>query len=223
MTQSKERSTQANQSEEPIWKQLQARRGAGVKLIFLTLTNLERPVGQADGVLDYAREEFVSISLRQPLPSGLTDSTRFTAEILLPVGIVYFQSPPPKGETPSGTQLRLRVPDRLERVQRRRLARAMLSSDVLVQGGANAGLALGLDFSGGGISFASDLPLRFGDHVLVSFGTKTGERFDKLPGEIVRISPDTTPPTFALRFIGLTDQQESDLMKSVFKVQMKRS
>lgn len=214
----------SERTETPPWAQLAERKGALVNLLFLYPGTPDRPVQEMPGRILYARSNAVCISLDTTMPMGLNRKTRFAVEVLIDGAMLLFQSQPVEGEPFGGGIMVLTPPKRMAKVQRRKFARAPVRVAVhIFSGETKLGTATSVDLSAGGMRFSTSLPLTYGQRLRLSLQAPDGERFENLPGQVIRIEFDTKPPNYAVRFDELPDYTESSLIQVVFKVQMMRN
>lgn len=201
-------------------------RGMAVHLLFLALASPRHPVTQVSGRIDEVHINGVLLSLDAPLPR-LEPHIRFGVEVFRPSGMVQFQAGSATPVEEGSDSLLLRMPEKVEIVQRRRFARAPFSGDVtyqLVQDGKplpSSGTGIAVDLSAGGIKMITPTPLRQEQEILISFQTPDRRTHRGIAARVVRAQPQAGQYVVACRFEALGEAQEAALVQAIFRMQVR--
>jgi c-di-GMP-binding flagellar brake protein YcgR len=206
----------ASQGPQSTYDVLLSLRG---RPVLLTL-----PEGQVAGKLEDVQPTGLSIGLNsplEPLPAG----TVVTIEVVSGPGVVHFQSE--LQVAPSGVTAQVPVPKQVESVQRRQFSRVPVDLQIAFavpgMGGAPvSGFGQTIDLSAGGVSFVTTSLLVAGQGLFLTFKTPDEQQYRALPGVVLRALPDGRGRwRVAVRFDGLTQQLENNLVQTVFWLQVK--
>lgn len=219
---------QAERAATSTYDLLVSMRGAAMTLLFLDLRDPERPVAQIPGFLETVSSSGMVFGLAAPLPR-LESQTRFGVELMAGPGILRFQSAALHPVRDGAVRVELPLPRQVESVQRRKFSRVSLSIPVAFastpeQEGEKApqgGIGHSIDLSGGGIRLVTPVALRYGQRLFVSFHTPDGAAFRGLPARVVRTQSEGDRQTVGLQFVDLPEEQEGQLVQTVFRLQLK--
>lgn len=203
-------------------------RGVGVTLLFLDLSDPERPVTQVVGLLADVRPSSLTIDLAAPLPT-LEPRARFGVEVMAGPGMLRFQTTAARPVNDGDTKADLHLPRQVESIQRRQFTRVPLSTPIAFAPASEAttplsaagGVGQTLDLSAGGLRLVTPAPLRFGDQLFVSFDTPDGRSYRGLRAKVVRTQTDGDRSTVALRFTSLDPETEDSLVRTIFRLQLR--
>lgn len=202
--------------------------GTAISLLFLDLTEPSKPVSQVPGFLERATTAHVALGLAAPLPA-LDPRTRFGVEVLSGPGILRFQSTAAKPVEQGATRVELELPRQVESVQRRKFSRAPMSVPVAFAPAHSdsqeqpppSGIGQGMDLGAGGLRMVTQVPLKWGQYLFVSFNPPDGSVFRGLQSKVVRVQTDGLRCHVGLQFIDLNAQQEAQLVQTVFRLQVR--
>jgi hypothetical protein len=203
-------------------------RGVAVTLLFLDLTDPNHPVAQIPGFVEAIGSTSLTLGLAAPLPR-LESRTRFGVEVMAGPGILRFQSSAFSPAEERATRLELTLPRQIESIQRRKFSRAPVSmavafanaSDSPAQGGASGGVGHSLDLSGGGMRMTTPTPLVPRQRLYLSFNTPDDASYRGLSAKVIRSQSNGSHQIAALQFVGLEAATESQLVRTVFRLQVK--
>jgi hypothetical protein len=204
-------------------------RGVAVTLLFLDLTNPERPVTQLSGFIEDVRTTSLALGLTAPLPR-VSPKIRYGVEVMVGPGIQRFQTVAYRPATEGDIRIELALPRQIESVQRRKFSRAPFSTAVAFSpdparetapAPTQSGVGQATDLSAGGLRLVTTTPLKYGDQLFVSFHTPDGLAYRGLPSRVVRVASDGLRYTVGLHFADLDEPTENSLAQSVFKLQLR--
>lgn len=219
---------QASGSAHSAYDLLLGLRGVAVTLLFLDVSNPERPVVQMPGFIEDVRTASLTLGLAAPMPK-VQPRARFGVEVMSGPGIQRFQSTAYRQIMEGDSRIELTLPRQVESIQRRKFSRAALNTAVAfspdpgqamsqpVQGGVGQTI----DLSAGGIRFVTTTPMRFGEEVYLSFHTPDSAAYRGLTARVVRVQTDGIRYTVAVQFTHLDEEAENSLAQSVFKLQLR--
>jgi c-di-GMP-binding flagellar brake protein YcgR len=191
--------------------------------VFLTL-----PEGQLQliGTLEDVQPTGLTVGLTAPLPA-LPSGTPLWVEVVSGPGVVRFQTEAPAPVALPHVLLHLPIPRQVESVQRRQFSRVPVDIQVafatgMLGGTPVSGFGQTLDLSAGGMAFLTTTPLTKGQPVFLTFKTPDDLQYRALSAIILRASPDARGRyRVAVRFDGLPQQTENNLVQTVFWLQVK--
>jgi hypothetical protein len=202
-------------------------RGVAVTLLFLDLTDPERPVSELPGFVETLTPACITLTLTGALPR-LHHRTRFGVEIMAGPGILRFQAVPYVPPEAGAQRVQLTLPRQIESVQRRKFSRVAMTTAVAFtvaqdQPGAvhQSGIGQSADLSAGGMRFTTPTPVHYGQSLMLSFNTPDGVSYRNLPGRVVRAQPGGGRHNAVVTFYGLDEHDEDQLVHTVFKLQLK--
>lgn len=203
-------------------------RGQAVTLLFLDSQDPEKPVHQVPGFVEGISSASITLGLAAPLPR-LGQRTRFGVELRAGSGILRFQTLAAHEVAEGETHVELELPRQIESVQRRKFSRAPVQMPVAFspaldksnESGPAGGIGHSVDLSGGGLRMYTSAEVRPGDLLFVSFNTPDGASFRGLAAKVSRVQADGARNVVALTFVGMTGQVESQLVQTVFRLQLK--
>lgn len=204
-------------------------RGVTATLLFLDLTNADKPVREVTGFVENVTTTTVTLGLAAPL-GALGRRTRFGVEVMAGPGILRFQSVPHSAPEPGASRVHLQLPAKIESVQRRKFSRIALNTGVAFSYATcgldpaenqQGGLGQTADFSAGGLRFTTSTPLHYGQVLLVSFNTPDGATYRSIAGRVTRVHSEGGLYTVGLQFLEMDDAQADHMVQTVFRLQIK--
>jgi len=203
-------------------------RSVAATVLFLDLSAPEHPVAEIPGFVEQVTTTNVTLGLAAPLPK-LDSRTRFGVEIMAGPGILRFQTTAYRAPEGGATRLQLVLPRQIESVQRRKFSRVPFTAAVSfapVDGQPDGetcpgGVGTAVDLSAGGMRITTQLPMRYGQTVALSFHTPDGTEYRALPGKVARVQSVNHQYTVAFRFMDLGEAVENQLVQSVFRMQLR--
>lgn len=206
---------------------LMGMRGLAVNFMFLNLAEPDTPVCEIAGFLEAVDGGSVAVGLAAPMPRVL-EGTRFGVEVQTGQGIVRFHTEATQLPPPGGQQVSLKLPRQVESVQRRKFSRATVNAPIVFarstlhpsSAPAVSGSGHTLDISAGGLRFVTTTPMIHNQYIFVTFNTPDGVAYRGLEGRIVRVISGDGRHTIALQFTHLAHETESDLVQTVFRLQL---
>ena len=203
-------------------------RNAAVTLLFLDLSDPQRPVNEVPGFVEEVATAHLTLGLAAPLPS-LPPNMRFGVEVMAGPGILRFQSMAYQQPELGTTRLLILLPRQIESVQRRKFTRTPFSGPIayspaleqLSQATTPSGIGHAVDLGPGGIRFLTHTPVNHGQTLYLSFNTPDGATYRGLPGKVVRIQQAEERISVAVRFSAVDAALEEQLVQSIFRLQLR--
>jgi hypothetical protein len=203
-------------------------RGVAVTLLFLDISDPNRPVTELSGFVEMVNTSSLTLGLSGPLPR-LDPRTRFGVEVMSGPGILRFQTTAQQPPESGSTRLSLTLPRQIESIQRRKFSRVTLNTAVAFSAAQEntdpsvqpGGLGQTLDLSAGGIRFTTQVPLRYGQTVFVSFNTPDGAIYRGLQARVARVQNEGLRYIVAVRFNEQDESLTDQLVQSVFRLQIR--
>jgi hypothetical protein len=202
-------------------------RSVAVTVLFLDLTNPDRPVSEVPGFVETVTTSCIIVGLTSPLPT-LSERTRFGVEVMAGSGILRFQSLPHTPPEEGAQRVHLTLPRQIESVQRRKFSRVALTTAVAFSAmpdgpGAQqqSGIGQSCDLSAGGLRFTTPAPVGYGQVLSLGFNTPDGMSYRNVQGKVVRVQPGGSRQNVAVTFQNLSAEEEDQLVHTVFKLQLK--
>lgn len=208
---------------------LMGMKGMAVTFLFLDLTTPDEPVAEMAGIVEEVTASQLTVTLAAPLP-GLLPDTRFGVQFLTGNGVLRFHSTAAVPPETGASVVHLRLPRRIESIQRRQFSRAKLSAQVVfapapatqpdgrIPPGGNG---LTVDLSAGGLQFITNAALSPGHRIYLSFGLPNGIMHRGLEAKVLRVTGDGPRSVVSVKFVNLTESDEAELVQSVFRLQLR--
>lgn len=202
-------------------------RGMAVALLFPEVADLPP---QLPGFVEEVSPGAITLGLAAPLPT-LEQGHPFMVEVLAGPGVLRFQTSAAAPVGAGETRLFAALPRQIETVQRRMHSRAALCaqvlfssagprSDPLPAAGAQ-GVGQTLDLSATGLRMTTSAPLRVGQLLYISLNTPDGTAYRGIGARVARAHQDEGRCTAALAFTGISAEIENDLVRTVYRLQMR--
>ncbi len=221
------RGPRAGTAAQSAYDLLLGLRGAAVSLLYPDPAVPDRTVPHSPGLLEDVRASFLSIGVAAPVPR-LPDQARFGVEVMIGPGILRFQTTAYESPTAGATRLRLKLPDRVETVQRRQFTRTPVRMPVIFAPAGTEGHASGssgvgqaLDLSAGGLRLEVPAAIPAGRELYVSFNSPDGASYRGIRARVVRCRTEVNRSEIVLKFLDLPEEIAQDLARTVFQLQMK--
>ena len=203
-------------------------RSVAVTLLFLDISAPEHPVAEIPGFVEQVSTTSVTLGLAAPLPR-LDPRTRFGVEMMAGPGLLRFQSTAYRAPEPGATRLQVMLPRQIESVQRRKFSRVPFSAPVAFtpvseptnSDSSQGGVGTASDLSAGGMRMTTNMPVRFGQTLSVSFHTPDGTTYRAVTCKVVRVQAAEHRYNVGLRFVDLDDVVENQIVQSVFRMQLR--
>lgn len=126
------------------------------------------------------------------------------------------------GVAAAGTWIQVGMPRQVESVQRRQYTRVKVTVQlVFARVAGENGLGNTLDISPGGLRFTTATSLEVGHRLYLSFSTPDGASFRGIEAAVVRVQAGPERNTVAVQFCGIEPQQESELVASLLRLQVR--
>lgn len=203
-------------------------RGVAVTLLYLDLTDPDRPVAERSGFVESVSGSGLTLSLSGPLPS-LDVRTRFGVEVMSGPGILRFQTVSVRAPENGATRLALVLPHQIESIQRRKFSRVAVATAVafsLAQPpgqsvNPHGGIGQSVDLSAGGLRFHTQTRVQHAQQISVSFNTPDGAVYRGLNAKVARVFEENSRYVVAVQFLDLEEAIFEQLVQTVFRLQIR--